>query len=323
MSARTPFTFTDNPGFDYDAGSNEGHLLDMNTTGSSLECMDQYDIDANVYGLATEVPNVPPPRPAPTPFPTVPHQSDVSRSATGIEDCFEVTSLAASMNYPTTTVANTRACERVAAAVEPFQGGLNVCYVCDSLLTEQATLAAVPDQQCLSLRPGYLQEIAFSCASINEENTGDWTSANLSSPNHFTGMQPPLHNFQYDLQSGFPDRLAHRELPIDAPAEERKILEPVKPVVTRQNSYYLCFERAVKLQSAVNAYANHYIKRVRDEDTYAQSRGNKLPDAQPWMRSDGLSAADWAVITEYIDALKPLKATVVNKQVKSQSSLYR
>ncbi|KAF7441811.1 hypothetical protein A1F99_136630 [Pyrenophora tritici-repentis] len=37
MSARTPFTFTDNPGFDYDAGSNEGHLLDMNTTGSSLE----------------------------------------------------------------------------------------------------------------------------------------------------------------------------------------------------------------------------------------------------------------------------------------------
>jgi hypothetical protein len=59
------------------------------------------------------------------------------------------------------------------------------------------------------------------------------------------------------------------------------VLEPVKPVVTRWNSYYLCFERAVKLQSAVNAYANHYIQRVRDEDTYAESRGNKLPKA-PW-----------------------------------------
>jgi hypothetical protein len=148
--------------------------------------MDQHDIDANVYGLATEVPNAPPSCPAPTPLTTGPHQSDISRSATGIEDCFEVTSVAASMNYPTTTAANTRTCERVAdpALVEPFQGGLNVCYIGDSLLTEQATLAAVPDQQCLSLMPGYLQEIAYSYASINEENTGDWNSANLSSPNH-------------------------------------------------------------------------------------------------------------------------------------------
>jgi hypothetical protein len=26
------------------------------------------------------------------------------------------------------------------------------------------------------------------------------------------------------------------------------------------------------------------------------------------MRSDGLTAADWAVVTEYIDVLKPLKS---------------
>jgi hypothetical protein len=33
----------------------------------------------------------------------------------------------------------------------------------------------------------------------------------------------------------------------------------------------------------------------------------KLPDAQPWMRLDGLGAADWQVVTEYMDILKPLK----------------
>ncbi|KAF7449964.1 hypothetical protein A1F94_013213 [Pyrenophora tritici-repentis] len=91
---------------------------------------------------------------------------------------------------------------------------------------------------------------------------------------------------QYALFANF-QRLAHRELPIDAPAEERKILEPVKPVVTRQNSYYLCFERAVKLQSAVNAYANHYIKRVRDEDTYAQSRDALKPLKAATKRLEG------------------------------------
>jgi hypothetical protein len=86
------------------------------------------------------------------------------------------------------------------------------------------------------------------------------------------------------------------------------VLEPVKPVVTRWNSYYSCFERAVKLQSAVNAYANHHIRQVRDEDTYAESWGNRLPNKPRWMRSDGLTAADWAVVTEYIDILKPLKS---------------
>ncbi|KAI0569801.1 hypothetical protein Alg130_11492, partial [Pyrenophora tritici-repentis] len=104
-------------------------------------------------------------------------------------------------------------------------------------------------------------------------------------------------------------QLAHRELPADALADARKILEPVKPVVTRWNSYYACFERAVKLQLAINAYASAYIARVREEDMYAISRNNKIPDAQAWMRTDGLSSHDWAVITEYMDALAPLKKT--------------
>jgi hypothetical protein len=78
---------------------------------------------------------------------------------------------------------------------------------------------------------------------------------------------------QYALFKKF-QRIAYCELPTDAPEDARKILEPVKPVVTRWNSYFLCFKRAVKLQLAVNAYANSYIKQVRDKTTYAISKGN-------------------------------------------------
>jgi hypothetical protein len=47
---------------------------------------------------------------------------------------------------------------------------------------------------------------------------------------------------------------------------------------------------------------------MRDEDTYAETRGNKLPEAPRWMRSNGLTTHDWAVVTEYMDALKLPKA---------------
>jgi hypothetical protein len=38
-----------------------------------------------------------------------------------------------------------------------------------------------------------------------------------------------------------------------------------------------------------------------------RSRNNQLPSVFTWMRSDGLTAADWAVINEYIQVLQPLK----------------
>ncbi|KAI0569828.1 hypothetical protein Alg130_11478, partial [Pyrenophora tritici-repentis] len=128
---------------------------------------------------------------------------------------------------------------------------------------------------------------------------------------------PQQHKLFEDFQ-----RLAHTELPSSASADDRKILEPVKPVVTRWNSYYSCFERAVKLQFAVNADATHHIQRVQREDTFAQSRGNKLPVAQPWMRSDGLTGADWAVITEYMDILKPLKTATKRLEGRGKSGSF-
>ncbi|KAG9375515.1 hypothetical protein A1F94_013919, partial [Pyrenophora tritici-repentis] len=57
--------------------------------------------------------------------------------------------------------------------------------------------------------------------------------------------------------------------------KQHKIKEPVKPVVTRWNSYVSCFERAVELQLAVNGYANYHIQKIETEDAYARSRRGK------------------------------------------------
>jgi hypothetical protein len=93
----------------------------------------------------------------------------------------------------------------------------------------------------------------------------------------------------------------------EQPTNNQKILQPVKPVATRWNSYYSALERAVHLQAAVNAYAGHHIRQRWDKDTYALSVGKLLPKALPWMRSLGLSAANWGVVTEYLEVLKSLK----------------
>lgn len=108
---------------------------------------------------------------------------------------------------------------------------------------------------------------------------------------------------QYELFREF-QRAANAELPA---GERLRVLEPVKPVVTRWNSYYAAFARATQLQAAYNSYAEHHISRVSLDDRRANQAGNKLSDAPSWMRSTGLTAADWAVITEYQDCLEPLK----------------
>ena len=61
---------------------------------------------------------------------------------------------------------------------------------------------------------------------------------------------------------------------------------------------------------------------MRDEDTYAETRRNKLPDAPRWMRSSGLTTHDWAVVTEYMDALKPLKAATKRLEGRGKSGRF-
>jgi hypothetical protein len=102
-------------------------------------------------------------------------------------------------------------------------------------------------------------------------------------------------------------------------ANTDKYLEPVKPVVTRWNSYFNAFERAVTLKDAIDKYAADHIDRQYGDDARARGRNKQLPDAPAWMRSDGLRAADWAVITEYIEALRPLKEATDSLQARGKT----
>ncbi|KAL7780631.1 hypothetical protein CFE70_010656 [Pyrenophora teres f. teres 0-1] len=95
---------------------------------------------------------------------------------------------------------------------------------------------------------------------------------------------------QYELFRSF-QRRANADLPVE---ERLKVLEPVKPVVTRWNSYYAAFKRATKLSAAYNLYAEHHINRIILKDAHANKQNNKRPDALSWIRSTRLRAANWA-----------------------------
>ncbi|KAI1508853.1 hypothetical protein Ptr86124_012152 [Pyrenophora tritici-repentis] len=95
---------------------------------------------------------------------------------------------------------------------------------------------------------------------------------------------------QYDMFANF-QRLARQDLPADDDAKFQ-ILEPVKPCVTRWNSFCSAFERAVLLQPAFNSYVCFYVEQQRVADSHARTKNNKKPQA---------------VMTEYIEVLKPLK----------------
>lgn len=80
---------------------------------------------------------------------------------------------------------------------------------------------------------------------------------------------------QYGLFADF-QRLANRMLPTHG---RLKILEPVKPVVTRWNSFYCSFERAARLHIAYDSYASHHIRAIAAADAHVSLKGNKLPES--------------------------------------------
>jgi hypothetical protein len=112
---------------------------------------------------------------------------------------------------------------------------------------------------------------------------------------------------------------AAADLPAGVTVDLREI---VKPCVTRWNSYFDAFQRGVELQQAINAYASFHIQATEMADEQAKNNNRKLPDAPRWMRSGGLTSADWAVITEYIEVLQPLKSATNRLQGRGKAGTH-
>jgi hypothetical protein len=45
-------------------------------------------------------------------------------------------------------------------------------------------------------------------------------------------------------------------------------------------------------------------------------------ERSPWVRLDGLKTADWAVVTEYVDMLKPLQAITKRLEARGNSGRF-
>lgn len=112
---------------------------------------------------------------------------------------------------------------------------------------------------------------------------------------------------------------AAADLPVDVALGIREI---VKPCVTRWNSYFDAFQRGVELQQAINTYASFHIQATEMADEQAKNNNQKLPDVPRWTRSGGLTSADWAVITEYIEVLQPLKSATNRLQGRGKAGTH-
>lgn len=123
---------------------------------------------------------------------------------------------------------------------------------------------------------------------------------------------------QYELFKSCQRQTLH-ELGYTDASSEFPFLEPIKPVVTRWNSYCRAFERGIELQQAFTSYAHYHIQETKTADSIAVLKNNKVPEVPRWMRNEGFTAADWAVITEYIAILQPLKHATDRLQARGKS----
>ncbi|KAI2483220.1 hypothetical protein Ptr902_05537 [Pyrenophora tritici-repentis] len=93
-----------------------------------------------------------------------------------------------------------------------------------------------------------------------------------------------------------------RRVNAKAPDQKQEILELVKPVVTRWNSFHDTFVRAAELHNAVDEYAQSHIERTMGADAYARSRNNKL--------------------TKYVLVLEPLKEATKRLEARSKAGRF-
>ena len=90
--------------------------------------------------------------------------------------------------------------------------------------------------------------------------------------------------------------ISTNSMPPGAHSSSRK---PLKPCVTRWNSFYDCYEREIELQQAINAYELHHICETKQADEQATLRGNKLVDVPGWMRSNELTVTEQRLLSTW------------------------
>jgi hypothetical protein len=94
--------------------------------------------------------------------------------------------------------------------------------------------------------------------------------------------------------------------------EEPDLKEPIKPARTRWNTYYDCFARAVDLRNPLDDYITYKTAEYNRETASTRRRTHSQHQSEEkkprlFIQEGGLTAGDWATISEYKKLLAPFK----------------
>ena len=106
------------------------------------------------------------------------------------------------------------------------------------------------------------------------------------------------------------------------PSPDFKILEVVKPVKTRWNSYYNAFLRAVALCSPIDLIIQYIINKYEKEAAPLYTRQKKVPLLPPVVAAGALNDYNWGVINNYIKILLPIWDVIKILKAKGRLGLY-
>jgi hypothetical protein len=102
-----------------------------------------------------------------------------------------------------------------------------------------------------------------------------------------------------------------------------KILEVVKPVKIRWNSYHNTFLRAIALRDPINLIAQYIINKYEKEAAPLRTRQKKVPPPPPVVAASALNDDNWGVINNYIEILSPIQDAIKMLKARGRSGLHR
>jgi len=102
-----------------------------------------------------------------------------------------------------------------------------------------------------------------------------------------------------------------------------KILEVVKPVKTRWNSYHDAFLRAVVLRSLIDLITQYIINKYKKETAPLRARQKKVPLLPPIVATSALNDYNWSVINNYIKILLPIRDAIKILKARGRLGLHR